>query len=183
MMLKNTVTRYGSTAKFFHWLMAVLVISMFIIAYTMINIPTSYFSDYLYKLHKATGLLIFGLVILRLVWRCINIAPKLPPSIPFWQRRLAGFNVIALYLLMFIMPITGFFMSSFGHHTVSFYGIFTLPPLANKPRLSQFFAKAHEVFAYLFIASLILHVIGAFYHPVWKRMWVLPKNRIMGKNK
>ncbi|EDP45674.1 cytochrome b [Rickettsiella grylli] len=182
-MLKNTVTIYGSVTKFFHWLMVVLIISMFIIAYTMINIPTSSFSDNLYKLHKATGLLIFGLVVLRLFWHVINVTPKLPPSIPFWQRRLAAFNVIALYLFMFLMPITGFFMSSFSQHAISFYGIFTLPPLANKPLVAQFFAKAHEIIAYLFIASLILHVIGAFYHPVLKRMWVLPKSSTMENNK
>lgn len=178
MMLKNTTAVYGTIAKFFHWLMAALIIAMFIIAFTMINIPASRFSQVLFNLHKATGLLIFGLLILRLTWRFSNKTPKLPPSIPFWQRQLAKFNITALYLLMFVMPLTGFFMSTLGDHSISFYGIFTVPALANIQPLSKFFAKAHEIFAYLLIASLTLHVIGAFYHPVLQRMWLLPKSRI-----
>ncbi len=67
-MLKNSTTVYGTIAKFFHWFMALLIIGMFIVAYTMINIPTSHFSDILFNLHKATGLLLFGLVTLRIGW-------------------------------------------------------------------------------------------------------------------
>lgn len=177
MMLKNTSAVYGTIAKFFHWLMAALIIAMFIIAFTMINIPASRWSQVLFNLHKATGLLIFGLLILRLTWRFINKTPKLPPSIPFWQRQLAKFNITALYLLMFVMPLTGFFMSTLGDHPISFYGIFTVPALANIQPLSNFFAKAHEIFAYLLIASFTLHVMGAIYHPVLQRMWVLPKQQ------
>lgn len=184
-MLKNTSAVYGTIAKFFHWLMAALIIAMFIIAFTMINIPASNLSDVLFNLHKATGLLIFGLLVLRLAWRFTNKTPKLPPSIPLWQRQLAKFNITALYLLMFAMPLTGFFMSTLSDHPISFYGIFTIPALANNQALSKFFAKAHEIFAYLLIASFTLHVIGAFYHPVLQRMWFLPKNRmkIMENNK
>lgn len=177
-MLKNTIAVYGSIAKFFHWLMATLIIAMFIMAFTMINIPTSHFSDVLFNLHKATGLLIFGLLILRLAWRFINKTPKLPPSIPLWQRQLAKFNITALYLLMAGMPLTGFFMSTLSDHAISFYGIFTIPALADNQLLSQFFAKAHEILAYLLIASFTLHVIGAFYHPVLQRMWILSKNKV-----
>jgi cytochrome b561 len=180
-MLKNTAAVYGTIAKFFHWLMAVLIIGMFMVAFTMINIPASHFSDSLFSLHKATGLLLFGLLILRLAWRFINKTPKLPPSIPLWQRQLAKFNITALFLLMLTMPLTGFFMSTFGDHAVSFYGIFTVPPLADNQLVSKFFAKAHEILAYLLIASFTLHVIGAFFHPVLQRMWILPKSRVNGE--
>lgn len=178
MMLKNTSAVYGSVAKFFHWLMAGLIFVMFIIAYMMINIPSSSFSDSLFNVHKATGLLIFGLLILRLTWRFINKTPKLPPTIPLWQRQLAKFNITALYLLMLTMPLTGFFMSTLGDHAISFYGIFTIPSLANNQPWSKFFAKAHEILAYILMASFGLHVIGAYYHPVLQRMWLLPKNRV-----
>lgn len=174
-MLKNTPTTYGVLAKFFHWLMAGLIIGMFMVAYTMINIPSSHFSDFLYRLHKATGLLLFSLVILRLLWRFINIEPKLPPSIPHWQRQLAQLNIVALYVLMLAMPLTGFLMSTLGNHTISFYGIFTVSPLANNPVASNFFGQAHKILAYLLIASFTLHVIGAFYHPVLPRMWSFSK--------
>lgn len=178
MMLKNTAAVYGVIAKFFHWVMAVLIVSMFMLAYTMINIPVSPVSDRLYSLHKATGLLLFGLVILRVIWRFINRTPKLPPLIPYWQRQLATLNMTVLYLLMLVMPLTGFFMSTLGHHSVSFYGIFTVLPLTDNQPVSKFFAEAHEIAAYLFVMSFTLHVIGAFYHPVLQRMWILTKRKI-----
>lgn len=177
MRLKNTSTMYGLLAKFFHWLMAGLIIGMFMLAYTMINIPSSNFSALLYSLHKATGLLLFSLVILRLLWRFINIQPKLPSSIPYWQRQLAKLNITALYLLMLAMPLTGFLTSTLGNHMVSFYGIFTVSPLADNSLASNFFGKAHEILSYLLIASFTLHVIGAFYHPVLQRMWVFSKKK------
>lgn len=181
MTLKNTPTTYGTVAKFFHWLMAALIVGMFTVAYTMINIPSSHFRDRLYSLHKATGLLLFSLVILRLLWRSINIEPKLPPS---RQRQLAKLNVITLYLLMFAMPLTGFLMSTLGDHRISFYGIFSLAPLANNPLVSQFFAKAHEILAYLLIAAFTLHLIGALHHPLLQRMWIFSKKkRVLENNK
>lgn len=183
MRLKNTATVYGAMAKFFHWLMALLIFGMFIVAYTMITIPVSHFSDRLYNLHKATGLLLFGLLILRLIWRFINKTPKLPPSIPHWQRQCANLNITALYLFMLAMPLTGFFMSTFSQHAISFYGIFTVSPLADNQLVSKFFAKAHEIVAYLLIMSFTLHLIGAFYHPVLQRMWILPRNRTLENNK
>lgn len=181
MMLKNTSTMYGSVAKFFHWLMAALIIGMFMVAYTMINIPASHFSDLLYSLHKSTGLFLFGLVILRLLWRFVNIELKLPSTIPHWQRQLAKLNIIALYLFMLAMPLTGFLMSTLGNHRVSFYGIFSIAPLANSPLISQFFGKAHEILAYLLIASFTMHVMGAFYHPVLQRMWISSKKKSNGE--
>ncbi len=76
---------------------------------------------------------------------------------------------------MLAMPLTGFFMSTLGDHAISFYGIFIVLPLADNQLVSKFFAKAHEILAYLLIVSLTLHVIGAFYHPVLQRIWILPK--------
>jgi cytochrome b561 len=141
-MLKNTSTTYGSIAKLMHWLMALLIIAMFMVAYTMINSAQSGFSDTLYNLHKATGLLLFSLLALRLLWRFRNVQPRLPPSIPMWQRQLANCNIAALYFLMIAMPITGYFMSTLGNHAISFYGIFTFSPLADQHAASAFFTKA-----------------------------------------
>ena len=80
-MMKNTRNTYGQIAKCFHWLMAFLIIGMYLVAYMMINISPSHFRDSLYNLHKATGLLLLGLVALRLWWRVFYVQPTLPASI------------------------------------------------------------------------------------------------------
>src|SRR5690348_13298131 len=101
-MLKNNDYAFGSIAKGFHWVMAALFIFMFLIAYTMINMHSD-FRFKLYDIHKATGLLLFALVTLRLWWRTQNIQPALPHTL-LWQRRLARANIILLYCLMFLLP-------------------------------------------------------------------------------
>ena len=176
-MLKNTLTSYGFIAKSFHWLMALLLICMFCIAYVMINMSDSDFKFSIYDIHKATGLLLFGLVILRLTWRFINVQPVLS-GIAKWQHFLAKSNLLVLYVLMFLMPITGFFMSTIGGHEITFYGLFTIQPLAHNKDISSIFAEAHTWVSYLLIGVFSLHVIGALYHHfilkdnVLRRIWV-----------
>lgn len=177
-MIKNTSMAYGSVAKFFHWLMAILLIGMFIVAYIMTNLPKSDFRFALYNLHKATGLLLFGLVAFRLAWRWINVQPPLSPLLPRWQRFAAKMNILVLYVTMFLMPITGFLTSTLGGHTVSFYNLFVIQPLANNEVASDWFSEAHELVSYVLIAAFILHVLGAIYHHYFikddtlTRMWL-----------
>lgn len=175
-MLKNTSSTYGMVAKSFHWLMAALLIGMFIIAYIMTNMDKSPLRWSLYDIHKATGLLLFALFAMRLSWRMLNEQPTLS-HIPKWQRQAAKINILFLYLLMCVMPITGFLTSTLGGHDITFYGLFTITPFANNETASDFFGEAHEIISYLLIAAFSLHVVGALYHhfflkdEVLKRMW------------
>ncbi len=163
-MLKNTLTSFGAVAKSLHWLMAVLFLGVFTVAYIMINIGKSDFRFSLYDLHKATGLLLFVLVSIRLMWRLINVEPSSPPSLPAWQRRAAHLNIILLYVLMFLMPISGFLTSTLGGHDITFYHFFTITPFLINKEASEFFSYAHEFFSILLIACFSLHVTAALYH-------------------
>jgi len=184
MMIKNTINEYGLVAKCLHWLIALLLICMFLVAYTMINIPRSEFQFTLFYLHKATGLLILGLITLRLVWRLINVQPPLPPTVPQWQHVLSRSIFILLYILVFAMPLSGFLMSTLGGHTVSFYSLFVIPAFDENKALSSFFAETHNILSYILIAAFVLHVLGALYHhyflkdKVLSRMWFTPNKTI-----
>jgi cytochrome b561 len=88
-MLFNTSTHYGSIAKFLHWLMAVLFIALFTVAYQMMDMQPGEQKWSLYGLHKATGVVMFALAILRLTWRITQPQPSLPLDMPLWQQRIA----------------------------------------------------------------------------------------------
>ena len=178
-MLKNTISTYGSMAKFFHWIMALLFFGMFIVAYIMINISKSDFRYSLYDLHKATGLLLFGLVALRLIWRKVTTQPVLSKIVPGWQQRAAKWNVVLLYILMIVMPMTGFLTSTLGGHPITFYSIFTIDPLAHDNASSEFFSEAHEILSYLLIAAFLFHVLGALYHHYFLKDDVLKRMLIV----
>ncbi len=181
-MMKNTRNTYGQIAKCFHWLMAILLIGMYLVAYMMINSSPSNFRDSLYNLHKSTGLLLLSLVALRLLWRFFNIQPALLKSTPVWQRYVANLNIGGLYILMLAMPIMGFLASTLGNHAITFYGLFTISALANNDAASEFFSKSHQILSYCLIIFFALHVISAFYHHFFLKDDVLIRMSLRFKN-
>lgn len=177
-MLKNTGEKYGHIAKYLHWIMALLFVLMFIIAYIMINIPKSAFRLSLYDLHKSTGFLLFFLFVSRLGWRMINVQPSLPSSLLKWQQWIAKLTTVSLYILMCLMPMTGFLTSTLGGHDITVYHLFTISPLAHHPGASEFFSQLHNILSYLLIGIFTLHVIGALFHyyflkdNILQRIWI-----------
>lgn len=172
-MIKNSHLAYGRVSKLIHWTMAALLIGMFIIAYTMINLDRSEFMLFLYRLHKSTGLLLFALVGMRLLWIAVNPRPHL--AIPRWQRISANINIIVLYLMMIAMPVSGFLTSTLSGHEVSFYGLFTISAWGHDKALTAIFSEAHELAAYLLIAAFLMHVMAAIYHHFILRDGVLQR--------
>ena len=164
MMFKNTLITYGIGTRLLHWIMAALIIGLLAIGFYMTNIDKSDSKWYLYSLHKATGTLVLGLIVLRIIWRFSNIWPGLPDNTPKWQANLAHFNIFFLYCMMLLMPITGFFGSIVGGHDISFYGLFTIPAIANDKDTSKLLFEIHEIAPYFLIASIGLHLFAAFYH-------------------
>lgn len=172
-MLKNTRNSYGTVIKFLHWFMALLFVAMFTLAYTMTNLPHGPVRSTLYDIHKATGLLLFGFFTFRLFWRLTNVQPMIPSAMPLWQRHLANWNIIALYIVMFIMPLTGFLTSTLGGHDISFYGLFKIPAFEQNQLASKFFSQTHEIISYLIIFFVALHFLGALHHHYFRKDTVL----------
>lgn len=164
-MLKNTSNSFGSVAKVFHWLMALMIIGMFIVGFVMSSMPSSSMKFALYGMHKATGFVLFILVVLRLSWRFINPVPRLPTSLHSVHYKLAKLSPLALYIMIFLMTLSGYIMSNAAGYPISVYGLFTVPNIIPKsPNLSKIASTIHVYSAFLFIAILTLHVSAALYH-------------------
>lgn len=170
MNLKNTKERYGGVAKGFHWLVAVIVLGMLPLGYYMTGLDFSPFKLQLYGLHKSFGTLILFLVILRLVWRLGGPVPQSLPQHHKWERRLAHITHYALYAALFLMPLSGWVMSSAGDFPHSFFGLFEMPDLTEKNKAifdqSRFM---HEVLACALIVLVGLHFAGAVKHHIIDR--------------
>jgi cytochrome b561 len=66
---------------------------------------------------------------------------------------------------MFLLPLSGWSMSSAAGYPVSFYGLFTIPDMvAKNPELAGILKDIHEVSANVFIALLAAHLGAALYH-------------------
>jgi len=163
MQIKNSKDQFGAIAIFFHWLMAILVITMLAVGLYMVDLPANSEKNTIYGLHKATGLLILTLVILRILWRFANTTPAL--LIPALEKIAARTVHWALYGFMFAMPITGWLLSSAAGYPPSFFGLFEVPVLmAPNPEWLPVFATMHKWIAYGLIATIILHTAAALKH-------------------
>lgn len=164
-MLKNTTDSFGSIAKMFHWVIALSIVGMLSVGFIMVNMEPSSTKMMIYGLHKSTGVLVLLLVILRFTWRIWNPVPRLPSSLSPWHHHLAKLSPLALYALLFMMPISGFTLSEAAGYPINVYDMFTLPMLLPKNlELSKTAAAVHKYGAFAFIGILTLHVSAAFYH-------------------
>jgi len=128
----------------------------------------------LIQIHKSIGITILLLSIARVAWRLMNPPPPEPPM-PGWQRGLALFVHVGLYVLIIAMPLTGWIMASasiqqhdtrfFGTVEVYFPGIPALPSETRKG-IEEGFEFAHSNLQWVIIAMLVLHVAGALKHQI-----------------
>lgn len=170
MPFKNTKLRYGYVAMSFHWVIAILIIGMLILGTYIDDLPIGMEKLKLLGWHKSFGILILSLAILRILWRFINIVPTYLDTIPSWQKMTAHAMHYVLYGFLFLMPLTGWMMSSASGVTVSFFGLFNLPNLvsANKAWADIFF-QIHSTCASILIGLIILHVLAALKHHFWDK--------------
>lgn len=165
MQLKNTSSRYGLVAIAFHWLIALLVISLLCVGLYMVTLTLSPLKIELFHYHKEFGTLVLILACLRWGWRLANTTPVLPSHMPFWQQWAAHASHYLLYVLLFAMPITGWLVSSAAGLLPSFFGLFVLPSLiAPNQELTHLFGWMHQWLAYSLIALLCVHIGAALEH-------------------
>jgi cytochrome b561 len=174
-MRGNTEERWGSVQIGLHWTIAALVLFIQVPAgITMVAVEPGTVQNVCYNIHKTNGIVIFLLAIVRLGWRWSHPVPLLPADMPLWQARLARTTHALLYLVLFLMPITGFLYTAMGSFPVPFFMVYDLAPLVpvNKP-LAEVFKYAHLILQFLLYAVVALHVAGALQHHLVRRDGIL----------
>lgn len=175
MSIKNSQLSYGVVAKFFHWVLAILIIGMLIFGYFLEDIPKDY-SGFAFNLHKQIGLIILILMVLRVLWSAINIKPLLM-DIAVWESWAEKTVHYALYIFVIAMPLSGWVGASASGRPPHFGSInIALPITANKA-LSKAAFELHGTLALFLIGLICIHVLAALFHAlvrkddVFRRMW------------
>lgn len=166
--------RYTRTAITLHWLMAAMIIGMFPLGWYMTDLILSPEKLRLYSYHKWAGITIFLLAALRLSWRIGHRPPPPPDAMPPWQRRLASVNHWALYVLLFVIPVSGWLMSSALGVQVVYLGLLPLPDLVAKNKeLGESLKAVHGMLNLTLAALILVHVGAALKHHIVERDDVL----------
>lgn len=165
-MLGNNADRYDLLSRAIHWFSALLVFAQIGVGSYMTELAKTDPSRLsIYNTHKAFGILVLLLLVIRLVWLHISPAPTLPAVLSATEKKLFKVVKVGLYLLLFLVPLAGYTMSVAGGHPVSFFGLFTLPALFAKSKALAGFAHAvHGPLAYLLLALVALHLAGTIKH-------------------
>ena len=157
---------YTRTAVWLHWFIAILLLGQFLFGWYLTGVPRGTPErGYLVNLHKSTGLVIGLLVVLRLAWRMTHAPPPLPDSVPRWQQTAATQTHRLLYLLMLVMPLSGFVASNFSKFGVKFFNVLQLGPWGVESKvIYAVFNETHKACAWLLMVLVIVHVLAAVKH-------------------
>lgn len=165
MQLLDSDERFGRVSIANHWFAALLIIGMLSLGLYMADLPKGPWKGQLFALHKSFGILVLMLGAMRIGWRLGNTRPGPVDTAQPWLRKTARLLHLLLMAMMLVLPLSGWAMSSAGDHPVSFFGLFTLPPLlAVDKDLGETLSDVHEVLAWTLIALLVLHVGAALQH-------------------
>lgn len=173
--------RYTKTAMLLHWLTALLIIAAFFLGLVMTDIhgitPTKL--KY-YSWHKWLGVTVLALACIRVLWRKANTPPPHPANMPAWQNQAADAMHVLLYILIFAVPLSGYFYTYAAGVPVVYLGLFQLPaPMAPNPELKPLLQQVHYWLTMTMAALVVAHALAALKHhfidrdDVLKRM--LPK--------
>lgn len=185
-MLRNTETGYGLVAIILHWLIGLLFIGQIVLGLVMVRLDDQRLSFDLIQWHKSFGFLILVLVPLRVAWRLANPRPALPASTLDWEREAASATHRILYVLMLILPLTGWVLvsvSTLGMPTFAFYR-FIIPnlPLPASNGAEETWAFVHQWLGYGAAALVGFHILAALRHQFILRDGLLVRMLVPGKN-
>lgn len=177
-------TRYHSLAITLHWVMAAAVFFMLgsglWLEYGPELAQAQKFT--LIQLHKSFGVCLLIAFFLRVAVRLWQKPPALPASFPRLEKIAAALGHGLLYLLLFLLPMSGWAMVSASPYGLPTYvfGLFEwphLPGIAGNEEARSTARQAHTILAFTLLGALAAH-IGAVIkhalidrHNLLRRMW------------
>ena len=136
--------RHHRLTQSLHWLMALAILGMMGLGLIMQGLPLSPEKLQYYSWHKWAGVSLFAMTWLRLLWRWRHPAPPWPASMSILHQRLAHAGHAALYVLMLVIPLSGWLMSSAKGVQTVWFGMWPIPDLLAKDKvLGACLAQVH----------------------------------------
>lgn len=157
------IKRYTGMAIGLHWMIALLIFSAFPLGLYMHDLKLSPTKLHLYSYHKWIGITVLMLAVLRVLWRATHKPPAL--LLARWQE--IGSHIVhgLIYLLILVVPLSGWLMSSAKGVKTVWLGILPLPDLVAKDKaLGHLLSNAHTALNYTLLVLVVLHIAAALKH-------------------
>ena len=170
MNIRNSTDHYGILSIGIHWFMLLL----FMAVYGCIELHEFFpkgsdLRTTLKTWHFMLGLSVLVLASIRLMVHMISPVPRIEPNPPKWQKQSARLMHMALYALMFGMPLAGWLLLSAKGAAIPFFGVH-LPALISKSEyLADIIEEIHEAGGTIGYFLIGLHAAAALYHHYFVR--------------
>lgn len=165
MQIKNTQNNFGILSILLHWLVALMVIGLFLLGKYMVDLD--YYDNHYHKApwwHKSIGLTLLVLIVFRVIWTKINISPK-PLSTQSFEIKISFIVHILLYLLLFMSCISGYLISTAENAGVSLYDWIEVPAiLSNGRQQADVAGIIHEYSTTILIILATFHMLASLKH-------------------
>lgn len=182
MPLRNTADRYGAVAKLLHWGIVVLIIAQYLLAEAAEELADGPEKLGVITNHKSVGILILFLMLARIGWKIANRGLPQPVPMARPQRIAAAAGHGILYLLLIVLPLSGWLMSSAAGYPTGFFGLLELPMLVGENHdLHEALEDVHETLFDTVVIVAVLHALAAVFHHAWLKDDTLRRMLPFGK--
>lgn len=165
-MLLNTQESYGWVAKLLHWLVAVVVFSLFGLGFWMVDLG---YYDSWNKLaphyHKSVGILLIIAMLFRVVWRYFNLQPMPSAALTPLENKVSHIVHIVLYVGIFLMFVSGYLISTADNRAIDVFDWFSVPSIgALFENQEDIAGNIHYWASYGLIGLAVIHLLAALKH-------------------
>ena len=165
---RNSDQRWGGVSVILHWSMALTVVGLFALGLWMTSL--SYYDPW-YKqgptLHKAIGVLLFVVLLVRMAWRWLDHTPAPLTSHTVFERKGAHAAHLALYAGLLAVMVSGYLISTADGRAVDVFGLFEVPATVSGLKKQEDIAGlVHLWLAVGLIGIAVLHAGAALKHHV-----------------
>ncbi len=174
-------SRYSVLQRLIHWAVAICVLFVLPMGLTLgvlgfDGLKNTFGMDatnFIYKYHKTFGVIILGLMALRLVLRLIRGKPEYASPLPSVSRVASRIVHGLFYVLLLVQPMLGWAATSAGGFPIDFFNS-KLPALLSKdPALSKSLYAIHGTVGLLLLVLITIHISAALMH------WLMLRDTVM----
>lgn len=175
--------KYALSQRLLHWIIALMVLGTLAIGLLLGFLGFSGVKDtfgidianLLYKYHKTFGILILGLMVIRIIVKLAKGAPDYAQPLTKFEHSASKAVHGLLYLCLFAMPVLGWLGTGANGFPVEFFN-WKLPAILEKDKeLGGLLMELHEIVGWTLAALIALHIGAALKHAIVKKDGILQR--------